>query len=132
MMTNTFSDTGRMATVADWQVPSCLAKLAALRPTQMCEMIDAYIMDTTVRLATIRAALRNNRLEVVSKEAHSMIGSSSQMGAGDLAQMLRTTEVAAKGGAADAAGESVDALMRSFAEISRSMTSYAARIRTPN
>ena len=108
----------------EWAVPPCLTRLAAVHPAQMCEMIEAFVADTASRLQRMRAALGKNDFAVVSQEAHCMIGSSSQVGAGRLPQLLRLAETAARKGVVDWVRQSVDELDKSFAEVRDGMNRY--------
>ncbi|HTS26988.1 MAG TPA: Hpt domain-containing protein [Bryobacteraceae bacterium] len=114
----------------DWVMPEHLQRLAAADPMVVDELIETFVADTAERLRRLRIAFQDDDFARVSREAHSIIGSSSLMGAGNMPTLCRLAEAAASRRVGETVQECIDALDRSFAYASQAMQLYAALQRT--
>ena len=78
------------------------------------EVVDAYLADVPVQLASMRAALAAGDLVALGRAAHTLKGNSRNVGATALSEIARGLEEQARGGDASGAGERIEAADRAF------------------
>ena len=88
-------------------------------------MILAFATDTDARLDRIHTLLTRGDVDGLRKEAHTLKGSASQMGAGEMASLCQEIEAAAMRGQISGLAERIAALGAQFAELSHSMMEYS-------
>jgi CheY-like chemotaxis protein len=110
----------------DWVLPDHLRRLASVDPSIVSDLIESYIADTAERLQRLKTALQRDDLACVSQEAHSLIGASSQMGAGNIPRICRVVESAASHDVPEIVRAWVTELERLFEGMSPAMQAYAA------
>lgn len=82
-----------------------LRELRAVLGDEFGVLVSTFLADSQVRLAAMRTALASSDAEALREAAHSLKGSSLNLGAGTLAGLCRSIEDRAR--AADFAGASV-------------------------
>jgi len=100
-----------------------LSELTQIMGANMHELIDAFLEDMPARLGEMKAALSDHRFEEVSKIAHTLKGSSGNIGAFTLAGLLVNIETRCRTVAADEAYRVLTVIeqeaMRVCAELTR-------------
>jgi HPt (histidine-containing phosphotransfer) domain-containing protein len=81
------------------------------------EVFDVYLDDSPKRLAEMRQCVRSGDAESLWKAAHTLKGSSRNVGASALADLCADLEVAARQGFPADAEARVDAIESAFAEV---------------
>jgi HPt (histidine-containing phosphotransfer) domain-containing protein len=76
----------------DGNVLAALRDLGEGRPEILAELIAVYLHDTPPRLATLHEAVAHTDAEVLRRAAHSLKGSSSQIGAVQVARLCADLE----------------------------------------
>ena len=64
-------------------------------------LLDMYVINTNERIATIRSLAKSSDLAALAKEAHTLIGTSGNVGAAHASDMAATLETACKSGKSD-------------------------------
>lgn len=80
------------------------------------ELVDTYLDDGATQIAALEAAVAAGSVEELVRPAHSLKGSSLNIGALRLGELSRGLEEAARGGAADDAARAVTEIAAAFAE----------------
>lgn len=80
------------------------------------ELVDTYLDDGAAQIAALEAAVAAGSVEELVRPAHSLKGSSLNIGALGLAELSRGLEEAARGGAVDDAGAAVAAIAAAFGD----------------
>ena len=82
------------------------------------ELVDTYLDDGATQIAALEAAAAAGSVEDLVRPAHSLKGSSLNIGALGLGELSRGLEEAARGGGAvDGAGAAVAAIAAAFGEV---------------
>lgn len=101
--------------------PQALETLRSLNPDDgdvfLKELIEIYLQDTPVHLATIGESLVKNDAPSVMRAAHSIKGSSSNFGATQLAHLAHQVELQGKDGDLTQTGTTLVALQAEYAEV---------------
>jgi PAS domain S-box-containing protein len=105
-----------------------IAELASLGDDVMAELIPEFISDTEARLDTVRAAVRDGDVELLTGAAHALRGSAGNMGGARVATMCRRLEDAARSGQLDQTPNDVLVLE---AEVVQLLAAMAARSEQP-
>jgi HPt (histidine-containing phosphotransfer) domain-containing protein len=87
------------------------------------ELVELFVEDARSRIAAIIEAVRRGDAAEVGREAHSLKGSASNVGAGAMERLSRELEMAARSGDLSGAPGWVDAL---DAELARVRAALAA------
>jgi HPt (histidine-containing phosphotransfer) domain-containing protein len=80
------------------------------------ELIDQYLADTPVQIATMRAAAQSGDLATFGRTAHSVAGSSATFGLGELRATCLALEEAALAGAVDQFAAGIESVARGYEE----------------
>jgi HPt (histidine-containing phosphotransfer) domain-containing protein len=90
-------------------------------PAFLGELVDEFLADAPAQLAAMRAAADAGDAERLVRPAHTLKGTSANLGAAELAAVCRTLEEQAKSGSVAGAGELIGqvqlALERAAAEL---------------
>ena len=82
--------------------PERLKMLEEMLPSEdLRGLLDMYVINTNERIATIRSLAKSGDLAALAKEAHTLIGTSGNVGAARASEMAATLETACKTGKAD-------------------------------
>lgn len=79
-------------------------------PEFLVELIDTYVSDAPMQVQELRAAIAAGDVERLVRPAHTLKSASASLGALGLSERCRQLEAASKTGAADGAGDQVDAI----------------------
>ena len=90
------------------------------------ELIDIYLQDTPARLAELEQALVQQDAPAVTRAAHTLKGSSSNFGAGQLTQLAQAIEAYGKAANLSAAAAAVPELKAEYARVAQTLTLIAA------
>src|SRR5579871_1227804 len=120
---NEFNTAGAAA-APGWVMPEHLQHLAMADPAVVDDLIETFVTDTAERLRWLRIAFQDGDLAGVSREAHSIIGSSSLMGASNLPELCRKTELAASRKTFENLEQCIEAVESCFANAARGMQLY--------
>ena len=93
--------------------------------TFLVEIVEQFVTDATAGLALLRAALASNDVDAVGRLAHSLKGSSGQLGGVRLASSCSRLETAAADGRLDEAGGDLDDVELEFEEMRRLLLALA-------
>ena len=110
---------------ARWVPSETLLELAEQVPDLLTELIQTFETDTDARLNRIQGLLNRGDVAELRKEAHTLKGSASQMGAGQMASLCQEIEAATIAGQISGLAERIDALGSQFAEVRRDMIEYS-------
>jgi HPt (histidine-containing phosphotransfer) domain-containing protein len=105
--------------VLDRQTLEALFESVGGDPEFLAELIDTYVADAPVQVASLRAALAAGDAEALIRPAHTLKSSSASLGAAGLAEQCRQLEQAARAGVPDGAANAVEAIA---AEVDRVAT----------
>jgi CheY-like chemotaxis protein/HPt (histidine-containing phosphotransfer) domain-containing protein len=98
--------------------PQVIASLRALQgngdPDILGECLDAFVQDTPVQLAAMRAAIQQRDAAAVRRGAHSLKGSSATLGACRMLALCKQLEATVTAGALAAADASLSQLEAEF------------------
>jgi HPt (histidine-containing phosphotransfer) domain-containing protein len=86
-------------------------------PAFLAELIDTYLSDAAVLLATMHQAAVAGSSDELRRAAHSLKSNSASLGARELASLCLEVEQQARAGALDGAAERVVAIEVAFAEV---------------
>lgn len=78
--------------------PATLEMLLEVLEDGFPTLVETFISDSQLRIDDIKAGLEANHAEAVRRSAHSLKGSSSNLGAVVLAELSQRLELAAQGG----------------------------------
>jgi PAS domain S-box-containing protein len=92
-----------------------LARLPNVGAEAVRELVHVFLDDAAERRAALEAAIAEEELAVVAREAHALRGASGGVGAAELARLCRDAEMAARRGDLPAARSAVAALDRTLA-----------------
>ncbi len=85
------------------------------------ELVDEFLVDAPVQLAAMRAAAHDGDAASLVRPAHTLKGTSANVGAAEVSAACRTIEEQAKAGSLDGIGERIEvvelALERAAAEL---------------
>jgi histidine phosphotransfer protein HptB len=113
----------------EWTLPASLEGLASINPAGIAELLDSYVEDTAARLERLRAAFDRGDLIMLAREAHSLIGSSSQMGVNRIPPLCRLLQVAAAGRMLYAIRQCLEGMDKAFTAAAPAMRRYAGQTR---
>lgn len=94
------------------------------------ELIDTFVVDAPVQVASMRAALVGGSTERLARAAHTLKSSAATFGATDLADLCRALESRARDGIVDGATEAVDAIEASLRHALGALSDLRDRGRT--
>jgi HPt (histidine-containing phosphotransfer) domain-containing protein len=93
-----------------------LAELSWDGTRQLRDLIDVFLRDSTSRIAELRLAIADDDGERIAELAHSLAGSSANLGAKELAEHCRTLQRGARAGERGTATATHAALSDAFDE----------------
>ncbi len=101
-----------------------LSELTHIMGAKMGEFISAFLEDLSAHLGKITAALSDHRFEEARKIAHTLKGSSANVGASTLAGLLVEIEAGCRTAAADAARRALTVVEQEAARVSEELTHF--------
>jgi HPt (histidine-containing phosphotransfer) domain-containing protein len=102
---------------------SAVTRLAAtMGGPFVAELIDTFLEDGRVLVATLRRGLAGADVDVVRRAAHSLKSNAETLGATGLAALARELEATARTGRLDGAGTRLDALAGEYETAARALT----------
>ena len=113
--------------------PAALAELRALDADEsglFADLVQTYLHESSIQLATLRAALKSSDAAALAFAAHQLRGSSANMGARLLADRCGQLEDASRAGALAPAGALTDQIEAVYAQVRAALQAeeaYAAR-----
>ena len=106
--------------------PAVLDRLRQLttpgEPDVMLEVLQIFLDEAPKRIARLHDAWRNNAVEVVQRSAHSLKGSSGNIGADALFEVCRQIDERARTGALTGSSQLLVALDREYAAVESAIT----------
>jgi HPt (histidine-containing phosphotransfer) domain-containing protein len=109
----------------EWRLPAELRDLVDGDPSVVAELTGIYLRDSAARLEVLKNACRTGDFKTIRLQAHSVKGSSLQIGAEALAQLCATLELCDKP-SAEQRGQLIRSIEEEFDHIGRSMTAAVA------
>lgn len=82
-------------------------------------LVETFIADSRLRISEIRAGLEKGDADAVRRSAHSLKGSSSNVGAGVLTELSQQLEVAARDGQLQGQEETLASLEAEFLAVEK-------------
>ena len=110
-----------------WSPPEAIVEALGDDNEMVVELIDAFQTDTRARLERVRAALSAGDATQLRREAHTVKGSSRQIGADALGEVCEQIEHADQSTSLAQFAELVQRMQELFAQIDGSMSAYRAR-----
>jgi HPt (histidine-containing phosphotransfer) domain-containing protein len=115
------------STAEVWSLPEIFEGMEPDEASSMLrELLEAYRTDTAARLDKLRSAAAAGDLATVRAEAHSVKGSSRQVGAEALAAACQEIELGVRSMSSEWLAERTGRLHEHFSSAVRAMTSYAS------
>jgi len=111
--------------VVVWSLTGELRQIAEIEPDLIPELVSLFLDDSVVRLQTLKGACINQDFKLVHAQAHSLKGSSLQMGASSLAALCSALELSDRP-APDLCGPMMRAISDEFVLVRRDMDEYLA------
>ncbi len=96
-----------------------LAQLYALRPEAVPQLVENFLSNATHQVVAMEQAIARGDAEALRSTAHSLKGSSSTLGAVQLAQLCRELEGRGKSGSTAIAAATVDDLQQQLARVAQ-------------
>ncbi len=113
----------------EWKLPEELRQLAdAGDAAIVVEVLTVFQTDTATRLSTLRSAIAESNLPLIKNQAHSIKGSSSQIGAMGMAALCLRMEQEAMQGQTSSLAALMTELEAGFAEVCRAITADMASL----
>lgn len=103
-----------------------LDELRMIMGTEFSGLLNTFLQDSTQRVATVERELAARNATGLRAAAHSFKGSSSNMGARQLAQLCREIEDLALAGDLEACAPLVTALVAEFAAVRQEVDALLA------
>jgi HPt (histidine-containing phosphotransfer) domain-containing protein len=106
-----------------WTLPEELQQLAQDGGADVvADVIAVYQQDSAARLEVLRAAVRNKDCKAIRAEGHSLKGSSSQLGAAEMAGMCFQMEQMGQSGDIGDAESLLAQIEKHFVELNQAMS----------
>lgn len=99
-----------------------LAMLKDVMEDEFSVLIETYLADAAVRVQALREALSQQDADTVRKTAHSFKGSSSNIGAGPLAQLCMRVENSAHAGQLAGLDSALDEIEQEFVAVKQALS----------
>ena len=81
------------------------------------ELIETFLTDAEDQVSSLRAAVATGSVDALIRPAHSMKSNAASVGATTLAELSRTLEADARGGAVESSSERVEAIVAEVAAV---------------
>jgi HPt (histidine-containing phosphotransfer) domain-containing protein len=107
--------------------PQAVAGLRDLNPDEpgfLRELIDLFLEDVPARIAEIEQSLANRDAVLLTRAAHTIKGSCSNFGAGELARVSLAMELQGKSAAFAAAADTLPSLRAEYAQVVEALKAY--------
>lgn len=101
-----------------------LAMLKDVMEDEFSVLIETYLSDGVNRIQDLRKALNNQDSDAVRQTAHSLKGSSSNIGAGPLAQLCMKIESCADKGQLAGLDSILDEVEQEFSAVSQALSEF--------
>ena len=105
----------------EWTLPAELWALLGTDTTAVAELVELYLSDAVKRLELLKIACQNQDFRVVRLQAHSLKGSSLQIGAKELGRLCSALELCDKPSQEDC-GRILRSIQEEFAWVGLAMT----------
>jgi HPt (histidine-containing phosphotransfer) domain-containing protein len=102
--------------------PELLDELRMVMGTEFATLLRAFITDSDQRMAAIDDALRTADAEQLRRAAHSLKGSTGNMGAEQMAELCRQLEELARSDATQNGAVLLEQLRAEFAQVQREIS----------
>lgn len=110
-----------MSTAIDPQAIAGLRELNPDDPAFLRELIDLFVQDGAERVAEVERAVANQDAQLLIRAAHTLKGSCSNFGAGELARLTGVLEKHGKNAAFGEALTTLPALRAEFAAVGEAL-----------
>jgi len=106
---------------------SVLQELKGVMEDEFSLLINTYLSDAELRIDALKKAFKDKKAEAVCRTAHSFKGSSSNLGAVELVELLRKMEDCGREKKLDEAEGLLAEVQREYGYVKAAMTQWSSR-----